>query len=177
MLKVRVCECVLGLGVWNEFLAGVCSGIKEHLRIALSGHFSVRKIMQFRGFWTLQSVQGLLQKSRIFTSTYDRHYIATATSAYRQKPHSQIFPPPQANHITTSTSSKSRSPPTPPLILHHPPSPKLNRALCLSDNVTPPSASSTSAKIPNNRSVSDPGRPRLNGRSRRTRAIFPPCLL
>lgn len=70
----------------------------------------------------MQSVQGLLQKSRIFISTYDRHYIATATSAYRQKPHSQIFPPPhQANHITTSTSSKSRSTPTPPLILHHPP--------------------------------------------------------
>lgn len=64
-------------------------------RIALSGHFSVWKIMQFGGFWTFQSVQGLLQKSRMFTSTYGRHYMATATSAYRQKPHSQIFPPPK----------------------------------------------------------------------------------
>lgn len=92
----------------------------------------------------------------------------------------QKLPPPQANHITTSasTSSESRPHSAPPLILHHSsPSSKLNRALCLSDNVTPPSVSSTSAKIPNNRSVSDPGRPRLNGRSRRTRAIFPPCLL
>lgn len=134
--------------------------------------------MQFLFLWASQVAQCFS------TEKHDSHFhvlqaphIAKSTSPRHHNYNSQIFPL-QANHITTSTSSKSRSPTKPPLILHHSsPSPKLNRALCLSDNVTPPSTSSTSAKIPNNRSVSDPGRPRLNGRSRRTRAIFPPCLL
>lgn len=106
----RVWAC--GMNFWLES-AQVSRCI---CRIALSGHFSVRKIMQFRGFWTLQSVQGLLQKSRILTSTYDRHYIATATSAYRQKPHSQIPPPYHHIHILKIPlpSHAPLDPPSPP---------------------------------------------------------------